>query len=136
MPINTPNYGATQGYGITTTGTLNNTVAGGFTGAIGATYTVSPITGTMNITASIAKPTPTLTIEHLDDGLSFTFTGEENGKLIELALAPERDITAYEQLLLSNMIMAIAIGPALPPAMFMRFVRKHNLERHFKITAV
>jgi hypothetical protein len=132
MPINTPNYGATQGYGITTTGTLNNTVAGGFTGALTAGASAYG-----NISMTIAPPArPTLTIEHLDDGLSFTFTSEENGKLIELALAPERDITAYEQLLLSNMILAIAIGPALPPVMFMRFVRKHNLERHFKIAAV
>lgn len=103
---------------------------------IGATYTVSPITGTMNIINSIAVPRPTLSIEHLDDGLSLTFTGEENGKLIELVLTPERNITAYEQLLLSNMILAIAIGPALPPVMFMRFVRKHNLERHFKFTVI
>lgn len=99
----------------------------GFNGTTSADYG--------NITYTVTPARNVLVITHPIDDPVFTFTGEENGQFINLELTPERDIKPYEQLLISNMISSIAIGVRPSCSAFMQYVRKHNLERHFKFTA-
>jgi hypothetical protein len=94
-----------------------------------------PTFGTAGQLSFSAPTETTLRIDIESDGVLFTFTGKEDGKFISLELAPERNITAYEQLLLSNIIATLTIGIFVSPEMFLWFVRKNNLERHFKFNA-
>lgn len=64
------------------------------------------------------------------------FEGEENNIAVSLELSPERDITPFEQMQITTMMMAISIGAYPSRAGIMKFVRKHNLERHFNMSAV
>jgi hypothetical protein len=76
-----------------------------------------------------------LRISFADIDPVFTLIGEENNQAIELQLNAERNISAYEQHLISTFIMGLMTrSTGVTRTKVMTYVRKHNLERHFKFT--
>jgi hypothetical protein len=60
-------------------------------------------------------------------------TYNDAGDRVTLTLAPESDISARESLLIARMIHAATTNPS--SFSVFHFVRKQNLERHFKFAA-
>jgi hypothetical protein len=48
-------------------------------------------------------------------------------------LDPDRDVTAYETILIFKLVM-VALNSATEPSMLWRFITMNNLQRHFKKT--
>lgn len=99
------------------------------TGIIGG-YTTPVIPGYLNTN----PPLQAMVMQWVFDELKTVLTGEENGQRVNLELTPERNISAYEQFCITSLITAIVGGCCPSPVALMSYVRKHNLERHFKFS--
>ena len=138
-----PIHGGYQSMGATATAPLNPTYTSG-SGIIGSTagigvsggggitinanvlngsYTVSGGTSLKTVAPSTSPILPEIVLEAHD----------ENGKRIEMELIPERTISAFECLQITMMLMAYCDSPdSFCP---LAFVKKNNLERHFKFAS-
>lgn len=56
---------------------------------------------------------------------------DENGVCYDITFCPEHNISSFESLKLMQMLLAYAAGQNFSPY---AFIKKHNYERHFKIT--
>lgn len=86
-----------------------------------------------NITISPARAA--YSVKWVYDDIVMIFAAEENDKALNLELVAERDITPLEQFHLQKLISSFSMGSAPSPVLLMSYVRRHHLERHFKISA-
>lgn len=92
--------------------------------------TTAPI-GSGNI---VAASRPIMELRQQSEDIAVTFTGEEAGQWIRLQLSPERNITPLEQLFITKLMLAVSHGMYLNNSDVMRFIRAHQLERHFNFS--
>ena len=82
----------------------------------------------------VSSPRQLLSMQWVNGELVVKFTGEESGQYLSLELAPERNISPFEQLQVSLLITACMNKVIGSTTAIMQYVRLHQLERHFKIT--
>lgn len=87
-------------------------------------------------TITFTSPQAAYSVKWIDNDLVTVFAAEENGVLLNLELTAERDITPLEQLRIQVLISSFTLAAAASPSGTMAYVRKHRLERHFKLSAV
>lgn len=64
--------------------------------------------------------------------MGITLLSYDNGRPLTLKLDPERNITPYETMLITQLLVTEGSKPG--NIWILKFVQHHNLERHFKIT--
>lgn len=74
-----------------------------------------------------------------DGNPDVAFNGVENGKIISAHFQPESNITTHEYMLIQQaqlMMVSVGLAGATLDGMFnpIVYIRKHNLERHFKFS--
>lgn len=99
-----------------------------------ASVNTNVLAATDTISAKISPAKPIGMIRHNAGDISFELNTRENGQDVKLEFCPERDITVRELMNINLLIAALSNGIALYPEDPMIYVRKHNLERHFKFT--
>lgn len=94
--------------------------------------------GNGNITLTTTPATPTAHIMWANGDVNMTWYGDDGqGNTIAALFRPERDITAYEYVLINQLMMAIQVyayssgANVLATIEPIKYIRKHNLERHF-----
>lgn len=102
-----------------------------------ATNPIYSLNGSSYITGSFSSggieiSAPVISCEWVGDTTVFTFAGEENGVSLKLLLSPERDISFFEGLHINMLLSSMAIGARPSKAGVVKFIRQHNLERHFR----
>ena len=88
-------------------------------------------------TIAIAPSLPIVSISF--DGsldIKLTFNSSENGQNIKLQFAPEQSMSVNELMLIMMLSQLALSGNLRFQADVMSYVRKNNLERHFKISIV
>lgn len=103
--------------------------------SINASNTTGIIGGYGYGTISITPARSAFSVKWVGDDLKMVFAAEENDVQLNLELVAERDISPLEQLHLQQLISSFSAGSTASPALVMSYVRKHHLERHFKISA-
>jgi hypothetical protein len=96
------------------------------------TYTIGDGLGySINLSPEPAK----LMSIQWEPSMQITLHGEENNQVVKLQLTPESDMTPKESLLM-NVLFASLMGASNKPsnAALMKFIRAHNLERHFRMS--
>lgn len=100
-------------------------------------YSVTSAINTQSIADAIkiaapAKPLGMISFKNGD--IKLEFNTAENGQDVKLEFCPERDITVRELMNINMLIAALTNGISMFTEDPMLYVRKHNLERHFKFT--
>lgn len=105
-------------------------VTGGYVNSAGAGYY-----GSSNL--SICPPKSQLmSMAWVNDKVLLKFFGTENGREVEAAYVPERDITAYELSLILQLQQLFIVAAGSYHVSALDYIRANHLERHFKFKAV
>jgi hypothetical protein len=117
---------------------LTNNSGGYYAGTSPATivnpsiYSSNSNIGTINI-GSLGSTTPSGKFRSLDDGgIQLIFSEMEGTQLIFAELTPEHSITPLDALRIQVLMVACNNGMGLVKPL--TYIRKHNLERHFKFS--
>lgn len=102
------------------------TIVAGSNAAGWVTYHVD--TGTSKF-----KNDSTVNWNPLIENITLVVDSSENGVDLSLEYSPEKDISAYEVICLTMLFMTLSQESMGAASNILKFVRKHNLERHFKI---
>jgi hypothetical protein len=137
MSSSNPNPPANGGYPP-----LTNNSGGYYPGSAPATivnpsiYSYSSNFGTLSTglsTSQVGATIPTGKFRSLDDGgIQLVFSEMEGNQMVSAELNPEHSITSLDTLRIQVLIAAcnVAINTVKP----LTYIRKHNLERHFKFS--
>jgi hypothetical protein len=135
-----PNYsGNPHGY-IGSSGSANQSLSNGANGTFSNSLNQNAGYTTVNtkvdagaITATISPSKPIAVMGWTADmDIYLTINTRENGQDIKLEFTPERDISTRELMQVMKLTLLITNNGVMFNADPMAFIRKHNLERHFK----
>ena len=103
----------------------------------GYTYNI-PGYGANGLTSYDLKPLVPVLSMSFDGALDikFTFSSSENGQDLKLELAPDPTINVHDLAKIMMLTQLAQCGGIRFQADVLSYIRKHNLERHFKFTVV